>query len=159
MPIPRSIEELLAGRHLAYSVIHHPTAYTAREEAVAAHIPGREWAKTVVCLADDDPILAVVPAVTRVDIGRLRDVTGARDLRLASEREFERLFRDCELGAMPPLGPLYGPSVFIDRSLTDGHDIAFEAGSHSDAVRVKYDDFARVVHPTVGDFARTPGER
>jgi Ala-tRNA(Pro) deacylase len=154
MPIPRSVETFLGAQHVAYSVLHHRPAYTAQEEASSAHVPGRQWAKTVACFADERPILAVVPAPCLVDFDRLREIAGAKDIRLASEREFERLYPDCELGAMPPLGPLYGQHVFIDRTLATGGDIVFDAGSHSDAVKVKYDDFARAVRPTVGDFGR-----
>jgi Ala-tRNA(Pro) deacylase len=154
MPIPHSIEHFLHEQHVAYSAIPHRPAYTAQEEAAVAHIPSRQWAKTVACVADDRPILAVVPAPSRVDLHRLREIVGARDVRLASEREFERLYPDCEVGAMPPLGPLYGQQVFVNRALADAGDIAFETGSHSTAVKMKYDDFARVVRPTIGNFGR-----
>lgn len=154
--IPRSIETFLTEQHLPYSVLHHPPAYTAQQEAAVAHVPGMQWAKTVVCMTDYQPVLAVVPAPDLVDLDRLRAMTGARDVRLASEREFGHLYRDCEVGAMPPLGPLYGQQVFIDRAL-EGGDIVFEAGSHTDAIRVRYEDFARVVHPTVGDIGRMRG--
>jgi Ala-tRNA(Pro) deacylase len=155
MPIPRSVEKFLGDQHVAYSVLHHRPAYTAQEEASVAHVPGWQWAKTVACLADKRPILAVVPAPCLVDFDRLREIAGAKDIRLASEREFGSLYPDCELGAMPPLGPLYGQQVFIDRTLATDGDIVFDAGSHSDAVKVKYDDFARAVRPTVGDLGRT----
>jgi Ala-tRNA(Pro) deacylase len=154
MSIPRSVERFLGEQHVAYSVLPHRPAYTAQEEAAAAHVPGHQWAKTVACLADDHPILAVVPAPVLVDLDRLRKLAGARDIRLASEREFEGLYPDCELGAMPPLGPLYGQRVFVDRALAEAGDIVFGAGSHSDAVRMRYDDFARTVHPTVGQIGR-----
>jgi Ala-tRNA(Pro) deacylase len=154
MSIPRSIERFLGEQHMAYSVIPHRPAYTAQEEAAAAHVPGRQWAKTVACIADDRPILAVVPAPARIDLDRLREIASADDVRLATEREFERLYPDCEMGAMPPLGPLYGQPVFVDRALASGHEIVFDAGSHSNALKMRYDDFARVVHPTVGDFGR-----
>jgi Ala-tRNA(Pro) deacylase len=155
MPIPRSIEHFLGDQHVPYAVLPHRPAYTAQEEAALAHVPGTQWAKTVACIADGRTILAVVPASSIVDLDRLRDVMGARDIRLASEREFEPLYPECELGAMPPLGPLYGQQVFLERDLTDRDEIVFDAGSHSEAVKLRYDDFERVVHPTVGDFART----
>lgn len=156
MPIPHSIEHFLTDQHLPYSVLHHRPAYTAQEEAAAAHVPGKRWAKTVACFADDRPILAVVPAPSLVDLDRLREVAGAREIRLANERDFERLYPECEIGAMPPLGPLYGQAVFVDRSLAGGDDIAFDAGSHSEAVKMRYDDFVRIVRPTVGEFGWMP---
>ena len=155
MSIPRSVEHFLDEQHVAYSVLHHQPAYTAQQEAALAHVPGKCWAKTVACIADERPILAVVPAPSLVDLDRLREVSGAEAIRLANEREFERFYPDCEVGAMPPLGPLYGQPVFVDRRLADVGDIVFDAGSDSDAVKVKYDEFARVVHPTVGDFVLT----
>jgi Ala-tRNA(Pro) deacylase len=154
MSISSSVERFLGDQQVAYSVLHHRPAYTAQEEAALAHVPGRQWAKTVACIADTHPILAVVPAGSLVDFDRLGELSGAREIRLASEREFERWYPDCELGAMPPLGPLYGQRVFIDQALAGAGDIVFDAGSHSDAVRMTYDDFARVVHPFVGDFGR-----
>jgi Ala-tRNA(Pro) deacylase len=155
MSIPRSIEQFFGDQHVAYSVVRHPPAYTAQQEAAMAHVPGKQWAKTVACVADDRPILAVVPAPSVVDFDRLCEVAGAREIRLASERECERLYPDCETGAMPPLGPLYGQPVFVDSALAVGGEIVFEAGSHTDAVRMKYDEFARAVQPKVGDFGRT----
>jgi Ala-tRNA(Pro) deacylase len=154
MPIPRSIERFLTEQHVAYSVIPHRPAYTAQEEAAMAHVPGRQWAKTVACVVDDSPVLAVVPASSFVNLDRLREIAGGREVRLARESEFEGLYPDCEIGAMPPLGPLYGQPVFVDRELADAGEIVFEGGSHRDAVRVKYDDFARVVRPTVDNLGR-----
>jgi Ala-tRNA(Pro) deacylase len=99
-----------------------------------------------------NPCRAAAPSF--VDLNRLRDIAGAGDVRLASECELERLYPDCEVGAVPPLGPLYGLPVFVDRALAATSEIVFDAGSHSDAIKVKYDDFARAVRPTVGDFGQ-----
>jgi Ala-tRNA(Pro) deacylase len=159
MPIPRSIERFLGENNVPYTILHHPPAYTAQEEAAVTHVPGRMWAKTVACFADGDPILAVLPADALIDVDRLRAVAAAQGLRFATEREFEPLYPDCETGAMPPLGPLYGQRVFVDRSLTGDEEIVFNAGSHTDAIKLKYDDFERLVHPIVGDFGQPPGER
>ena len=152
MAIPASISEFLDRNQVQYSFVSHPIAYTAQEEAAAAHVPGREWAKAVVCMADDHPVLAVLPAPSRVDLERLRHVVNARSLRLAQEDEFRSLYTDCEVGAMPPLGPLYRQPVFVDRSLTRRAEIAFNAGSHGDAIRMPYREFQRVVRPTVAAF-------
>jgi Ala-tRNA(Pro) deacylase len=153
-PMPGAVDHYLRGRVANYVVIHHPLAYTALREAAAAHISQREWAKAVACLADDQPILAVVPADHLVDMQRLRDVVGVVQLRLATEAEIASIYRGCELGAMPPLGPLYGQRVFVDESVTSNDEIAFCAGSHCDAVRMRYQDFARLVRPTVANFGR-----
>lgn len=156
MAIPRSIEHFLGEQHVPYSVLHHRPAYTAQEEAAVTHVPGRQWAKTVACFADGRPVLAVLPASSLIDLERLRTVAGATEVRLASEQEFQAMYPDCETGAMPPLGPLYGQPVFVDRTLASSDEIVFNAGSHSEAIRVSYDDFRRVVSPTVGDFSVGP---
>jgi Ala-tRNA(Pro) deacylase len=156
MAIPRSIERFLGDQHVAYAVVPHRPAYTAQEEAALAHVSGRQWAKTVACIADGRPVLAVVPASSFVDLDRLCELAGAREIRLAREREFEPLYPDCELGAMPPLGPLYGQRVFVDQHLSRMDAIVFDAGTHSEAIKLSYDDFARLVQPTIGDFGVTP---
>jgi Ala-tRNA(Pro) deacylase len=152
MAIPASLSEFLDRNQARYSLVPHPIAYTAQEEAAAAHVPGREWAKAVVCIADDHPVLAVLPAAARVDLRRLKEVAHARSLRVAHENELKAFYADCEVGAMPPFGPLYHQPVFIDQSLTRGREIAFNAGSHRDAIRMPYVEFERLVRPTVAAF-------
>jgi Ala-tRNA(Pro) deacylase len=151
--VPAAISNFLERHHAQYSLRGHPTAFTAQEEAAAAHVPGSEWAKTIVCMADDRPILAVVPAPSLIDLHRLQRAAQAHSIRLASEREFALLFDDCELGAIPPLGPLYGRDVFVDQSLTRDPVVFFSAGSHQMAIGMPYSEFDRLVHPTVGEFA------
>ena len=152
MPIPASIEKFLTERGIPFQALTHRKAYTAQEEAAVAHVPGREWAKTVVCLADGSPILAVLPALCNVDTERLQRLAGATNVRLATEKELAPLYKDCEPGAMPPFGGLYGQRVFVDRLLAGDPEIVFNAGTHVDAIRMKYDDFARLTNPIVGDF-------
>lgn len=156
MAIPASIERFLSEHHVPYTPVHHAPAYTAQEEAAVTHTPGRAWAKTLVCFADQVPILVVLPANRLVDERRLRHVTGARDVRLATEAEFRDLYPDSELGAMPPLGPLYSQRVYIDGSLSRSPEIVFHAGTHTDAIRMPYDDFVSLVQPLTGDFSREP---
>jgi Ala-tRNA(Pro) deacylase len=151
--IPASIAEYLDRNHACYSVLSHATAYTAQEEAAAAHVPGSEWAKTVVCFADDRPVLAVLPAPCAVDLKQLQRTVHARSIRLGSESEFASLYRDCEVGAMPPLGPLYGQRVFVDERLAADSEIVFSAGSHQDAIRMAYREFERLARPTLAKFA------
>lgn len=152
--VPSAIGNYLREHHVSYAVIHHPLAYSAMREAAAAHVPGREWAKAVVCMADGRPTLAVVPADHLIDSERLRDLAGAAQMRLATEAEIGLLFQGCELGAVPPLGPLYGQRVFVDTSMTANNEIAFSAGSHRSAIRMRYREFESLVRPTVGRFAR-----
>jgi Ala-tRNA(Pro) deacylase len=153
MAIPASISEFLNRHQARYSLVPHPIAYTAQEEAAAAHVPGREWAKVVACMADDRPVLAVLPATLKVDLNWLNHAVHADSLRLADEGEFKGLYTDCEVGAMPPLGPLYRQAVFVDASLTADPEIAFNAGSHREAIRMPYGEFQRLVRPTVAEFS------
>ena len=157
MAIPTSIQDFLKTRGVPFSTLTHRTAFTAQEEAAVTHVRGREWAKTVVCIADGNPILAVLPAHFSVDLDRLRPLAGATTIRLAQESEIVRLYPDCEAGAMPPLGPLYGQRVFVDSSLAADPEVVFNAGTHTDAIRVRYQDLVKVVGPVVGDFGRAPG--
>lgn len=152
MAIPTSISEFLNRHHAHYVVLTHPAAYTAQEEAAAARVPGHEWAKVVVCVADERPLLAVLPAPAKVDFKRLRNVTHMQSLRLAHEDEFKGMYTDCEIGAMPPLGPLYGQDVVVDETLAADDEIVFEAGSHHESIRMPYSEFHRLVRPTVAAF-------
>jgi len=152
MPIPASIEKFLGERGVRYEVLTHRKAFTAQEEAAVTHVPGQEWAKTVVCFADGEPVLAVLPATHYVDTDRLERLAGAQDVRLATEKELAPLFADCEPGAMPPFGCLYDRRVFVDISLARDPEIVFNAGTHVEAIRMGYDDFAALANPVVGEF-------
>jgi Ala-tRNA(Pro) deacylase len=152
--VPRPIEHYLREHHVNYAVIHHTRAFAAMREAAAAHVPGREWAKAVVFMADRQATLAVVPADHVIDSSRLKDLVGAAEMRLATEAELGLLYHGCELGAVPPIGPLFGQRVFVDTSVTANDEIAFSAGSHRSAIRMRYREFESLVHPTIGRFAR-----
>jgi Ala-tRNA(Pro) deacylase len=154
MSVPSSIERYLEDHEVPYSILRHPIAFTAQEEAAAAHVPGGAWAKTVVCFADEDPVLAVLPAPLMVDTHRLRVLLGAQTVRIAHEDDFSRLYPACAVGAMPPFGELYHQRVYVDRHLAGQDQIVFNAGSHRDAILMRYHDFARLVRPVVGDFCR-----
>lgn len=154
MAVTASVQEFLRQANVAYSVFPHLPAYTAQEDAAVTHVPGRDWAKAVICFADDEPIQAVVPADLIVNFDKLALLAGADTIRLAREDELAWLFPDCEPGAMPPLGPLYKQRVFVDEALAAEKQIVFNAGTHADAVRMRYDDFAAITKPIVGSFAR-----
>ncbi len=156
MAVTASVQDFLRRANVAYTVFPHLPAFTAQEDAAAAHIPGRDWAKAVICFADGEPIQAVVPADLVVNLDRLAVLAGATTLRLAREDELDWLFPDCERGAMPPLGPLYKQSVFVDEALAAEERIAFNAGTHVDAVAMRYEDFAAITMPIVGRFAQRP---
>jgi Ala-tRNA(Pro) deacylase len=156
MAVVATVQEFLRRANVPYSVFPHARAYTAQEEAAVTHVPGRDWAKVVTCFIDGEPIEAVVPADLEVDLDWLAVLTGATTIRLAEEDELRWLYPDCERGAMPPFGPLYKQMVYVDETLAVEEQIVFNAGTHGDAVRMRYDDFAAVAHPIVGKFARRP---
>ena len=156
MAVVASVQEFLRRANVPYAVFPHVRAYTAQEEAAVTHVPGRDWAKAVVCFIDGEPVQAVVPADLEVDLDRLAVVARANSIRVAGEDELRWLYPDCERGAMPPLGPLYRQMVYVDEALADEDEIVFNAGTHGDAVRMRYDDFAAIARPIIGRFARRP---
>jgi Ala-tRNA(Pro) deacylase len=147
------IHDFLREAHVPYLVVPHPAAFTAPQVAAATHVTGSEWAKVVSCFVDDQPIEAVLPATLAVNLDRLRALARGVSIRLADEPELESLFPGCEPGAMPPLGPLYGQAVFVDVALAEQDEIVFNAGTHTDAIRMRWSDFAASIRPIVGKFA------
>ncbi len=150
------LREFLDSEHVKYHLLSHPTAFTAQEVAFRSHVAQQELAKTVIVKIDGDLVMAVLPATSHVDLGLIRRHTEAETVRLASEFEFKSRFPDCEIGAMPPFGNLYGLQVFVDESLTKDKEIAFNACSHEELVRMSYADFERLSKPTVLKFAAQP---
>jgi len=159
MPDTQSIHEFLRQANVPYTLIAHRPAHTAQTEAAAAHVPARDWAKVVICVVDGVPVHAVVPANAIVDLERLLELTGGNAVRLATEEELGQLFPDCEPGAMPPFGALYGHEVFVDVSLAMESSIGFNAGTCTMAIAMRWAHFARTVRPTVGSFADPPLDR
>jgi len=153
MPVIPAVQDYLRNASVPYAVVPHVPAFTAQDEAAVTRIPGRDWAKAVVCFADGQPIQAIVAADCRVNLDRLALLAGADILRLANEEELVWLYPDCELGAMPPFGPLYKQAVFIDEALAAEDRIAFNAGTHKDAVVMRFEDFAMLARPIVVSFA------
>jgi Ala-tRNA(Pro) deacylase len=148
------LREYLDNHSIKYIVISHSLAYTAQGIAAITHIPGKELAKTVIVKLDGRLVMAVLPASFHVDLQLLKTKTGANDAALASEAEFRGWFPECETGAMPPFGNLYGIEVFADESLTQGDEIAFNAGSHRELIRLAWKDFEKLAQPRVLHLAR-----
>ncbi|MGB0132190.1 aminoacyl-tRNA deacylase [Chlorobium sp.] len=148
MPI-RRLREFLDSHDIKYFVVSHSPAYTAQEVAASAHVPGKELAKTVMVTIEGKLAMAVLPASKQLDLERFRSIAGTRDAGLAGEQEFAFLFPECETGAMPPFGNLYGLDVYVAEELEEDDDIAFNAGSHTELVRLAYRDFKRLVNPVV----------
>ena len=146
------LREFLDSRRIKYMVISHSLAYTAQGIAALTHLSGKRLAKTVIVKIDGILAMAVVPASAHVDLDRLRSLTGARDVELATEREFKDAFPDCETGAMPPFGNLYDMCVYADASLAEFEEITFSAGTHRELVRMQWADMVRLVNPMVADL-------
>ena len=152
MPIQK-LKQFLDNQSVQYVTISHSPAFTAQKIAAAAHIRGKELAKTVMLKVDGEMAMAVLPGSMRVDFELLKVLAAAKQIELASEEEFENLFPECETGAMPPFGNLYGMDVYVAEALGEDEEIAFNAGSHTELIRMKYADFERLVEPKLGKFA------
>jgi Ala-tRNA(Pro) deacylase len=150
------LKEFLDANRVKYVTIHHSVAYTAQEVAAAAHVRGKEMAKTVVVRLDGKLALAVVPAAQKVDVRRLKETAGATAAEIAAEQDFRTSFPECDLGAMPPFGNLYGVPVYVDAHLAEDEEIAFNACSHTEVMRLSFKDFERLAHPKIAPltFAR-----
>ena len=146
MPLTK-IKEFLDEYNIKYTIIKHSSAYTAQEIAASAHISGKELAKTVVIKIDGKMAMAVLPASYKISFDELKEVLGVEKVRLAYEQEFIDKFPDCEVGAMPPFGNIYGMEVYVAESLADDEEIAFNACSHTELIRMKYTDFEELVKP------------
>jgi Ala-tRNA(Pro) deacylase len=156
MPIPPTLKTRLDHEHVHYDVLPHSQTFRAVAVAQTLRLPEQEVAKVVIVKVKQWFVTTVLPANWKVDLHRLRKIFGTHRVRLATEEEIAHLFPDCEVGAMPPLGTLYGLPVYVDRSLTVGEEIIFEGGTHSEAIRMRYWDFAALVFPTVVEFHCTP---
>lgn len=149
----QKLREFLDSHQVKYVTISHSAAYTAQEIAASAHVSGKELAKTVMIKIDGEMAMAVLPASYHVDMDLLRDAAGAESAELASEREFKDMFPGCETGAMPPFGNLYDMRVWVSATLAEDEVIAFNAGSHTELVRMAYADFERLVQPRIIKFS------
>ena len=145
----RKLREFLDKHGTKYITIIHSPAYAAQEVAHVAHIPGKELAKTVILRVDGGFVMAVVPAMYKIDLEAFRSAVGADAVALARENEFADIFPSCELGAMPPFGNLWNMPVYVAEQLAEDDRIAFNAGSHTELVQMAYADFERLVQPEV----------
>ena len=146
------LRKYLDDNHVEYIVISHSQAFTAQKIAAAVHIKGKNIAKTVMIVADGKMAMAVLPANDRVDFELLQDALGVVNIWLPDEKEFKDKFPNCETGAMPPFGNFYDMDVYVSESLTGDHEIAFNAGSHTELVQMQYSDFERLVKPKILNF-------
>jgi len=152
MPV-KKLKDFLDRHNVKYCTVNHSLAYAAHEVAACAKIPSRQLAKTVIVKIDKEIAMAVLPASFKVDLNSLQEITGAANVHLATETEFKALFPECAVGAMPPFGNLYGMEVFVAETLTENEDIAFNAGSHTELVKMAYKDFEKLVQPRIMRFS------
>lgn len=152
MTIVNKVKSYLDQEHVVYQILEHSLAFTAMEIAGAQHVPGKQFIKAVIVKADDQYIMCVLSSTHRIDFDRLKKLTKSQDIFLAKESEIASLFPDYELGAEPPFGQLYGLKVYVDEEVPENDEIIFNAGTHTDAVKIKYRDFKRLVKPIVADF-------
>ena len=151
MPV-KKLKEYLDSHKVKYISMTHSPAFTSQEIAAAAHISGKQLAKTVIVKIDGRLAMVVLPANDQVNFAKLRDVAGAADVDLAAESDFKDKFTECEVGAMPPFGNLYDMPVFASSLLSQQNQILFNAGSHSELMQLTFNDFERLVKPKMVAF-------
>jgi Ala-tRNA(Pro) deacylase len=152
MEIPKQLIECLDENKVSYEVLHHPEAVTAQRIAQSEHVKGRHHAKVVIVKSGDEHLMMVLPADHHIDLGKIEKAIG-KPVSLAKEHEFKSLFPDCAIGAMPPFGNLYSLPTYVDRDLAEQDYIVFEAGTHTDAIKMSYRDYEKIVKPRVNDLA------
>ena len=154
MAISQRLEAFLRSSRVKYTAAKHPVVYTAQEIAAAQHVPGRQLAKSVLVKTDRGLFVAVLPAIHLIDLKKLKAVLGAKTLSIAKEADIKAQFPDVEVGAMSPFGNLYNVSVVADRGLSEVGDIVFNAGSHTETIKMRAQDFLGLVKPKVGNFGQ-----
>ena len=152
LKIPKQLIDCLKENKVDYEILHHPEAVTAQRIAQAEHVKGRHHAKIVMVKSGEQHLMTVLPADHQIDLKKLKNAVG-KAVSLDSEQEFKPLFPDCAVGAMPPFGNLYGVPTYVDKSLSQEEYIVFEAGTHTDAIKLSYRDYEKIAKPRVEDFA------
>ena len=152
MAVPQKLISYLNDKKIPYEILHHTEAFTAQTIAAAEHVKGRHHAKVVMVKSANEHLMTVLSANSRIDLEKLENAIG-KPVALEGETEFKVLFPDCAPGTMPPFGNLYGLPTYVDRSLSKEDFIVFEAGTHTDAIKLKYKDYESAVDPFVEDFS------
>lgn len=152
----QKLREYLDSHGVKYVSVSHSPAFSAQEVAASVHVPGKEMAKTVIVTIHNQLAMVVLPANYHIDFQRLNQALHSKEMYLAQEDDFKDRFPDCEVGAMPPFGNLYGMDVFVAHSLSEDEHITFNAGTHTDVVTMDYVDYERLVQPTVISFTDRP---
>ena len=153
MAIPKNIVEYLKKEKVNFNTFEHGRAFTASQVAGAQHVPGSQMIKTVIVKADDAFVMCLLSAVHKLDLSRFKTQIHAKEIRLAHEEEMKKLFPECEPGSEPPFGTLYNLKVFADTFLEKDPEVAFNAGTHTDLIKMRYEEFKRLVNPVMVDAA------
>jgi len=153
MAIPQRIRDYLDSQNVPYEVLHHTQAFTSQEVAHSLHVSGKKCVKAVVAEGDSKTVILIMPASSRLNLQELKTVLKAHDVEMLVESELGALFPDCEAGAIPPFGNLYGIEVWVDRAVASTEKILFCAGTHEECIRMRYADFAKLTRPFVGQFS------
>ncbi|RJP19851.1 MAG: deacylase [Candidatus Abyssobacteria bacterium SURF_5] len=154
MTISRKLKDYLDSQGISYEVLSHKVAYTAQETAAAQDVTGWKVAKSVVCYCDGKFVLLVLQAPNVVDFKLLKQELGCQETRLAHEQEMEQLFPEVELGAESPFGNLYDLPVYVDKGLAEMGEIIFNAGSHTESIRMRFDDYKKLVNPKIIEISK-----
>ena len=152
MKVPKQLIDCLNENKVTYEILHHPEAVTAQRIAQAEHVKGRHHAKVVMVKSGEEHLMMVLPADHQIDLEKVEKVTG-KTSSLDKEEDFKSLFPDCAIGAMPPFGNLYSLPTCVDKTLAEQDYIVFEAGTHTDAIKMSYRDYEKIVKPKVEDLA------
>ena len=153
MAIAGKIKKFLDEKHVTYQILQHSLAYTAMEIAGAQHVPGKQMIKSVIVNADNRFIMCVLCSTYRINFAKLKKILGVKDLYLATETEVEQLFPDLEIGAEPPFGGLYGLETYIDRAVSENEIIVFNGGTHTETIKMNFNDFSRLANAKTANFA------
>ena len=148
----KRVTSYLETHDVRFEVLPHRIDYTAQETAADTHTPGRDFAKTILLDMPGGHAMAVVPAVYKVDLEKIRQGIGTGQVKLSDEETMSEVCPDCEVGAEPPFGNLYDLPVYVDPMLTQDEYITFNGGTHEEAIRMRYGDWERIVHPTIMDM-------
>ena len=154
MAVAKNLQKYLKENRVSYKAARHKVAYTAQEIAAAQHVPGKQLVKSVLVKTGKDFSIAVLPAIYLIDFKALKKLSKAKSVSLAHEKDMAAVIPDYEPGAMPPFGNLYNLPVYVEKSLTEGKEIVFNAGSHTDTIKMKYKDFEKLAKPKVGNFGK-----
>lgn len=152
MAISSKLKSYLDKKNIHYQILEHDVAYTALEIAKAQHIPGRQFVKSVILNADGKYILCVLPSIHFIDMEKCKNILKAQQLSLAEEEEVAKLFPEYEVGGEPPFGQLSSLPVYMDKILQEDEEIAFNAGNHSEIIKMKLSDYIHLVNPIFVDI-------